>query len=1025
MFQEKNNWKFIQQLKYKSSMKRIFTKVSVFTFLCLLLANVALAQDITVKGVVRDQSDQTTIPGATVQVKGTTRTVQTDVNGNYTISAPTNGTLVFSFIGFTTRELPVNNQTTVNVTLGSATQDLEAVVVVGYGTQKRRDLTGAITSVSGEDIARQPATNPVASLQGKVAGLTVANSGQAGASPVVRIRGINSTNSASPLYVVDGILQDNIDYLNPGDIESIDLLRDPSSIAIYGLRGANGVIAVTTRKAARGKTRVSLQSNVGIQTVTDLIDVTDAEGFKKLYSAQLANQGAAPFDFSNYTANTNWQEQILQDAVINTNTLSISNTGEKTTTSISLGYNNQDGVLKYNNYQKYIARVSEEIRISDKIKIGTDLNGFHWIDNPAAATLNSALWAAPVIPIQQDENTYYATPSFQRVQVGNPVAALHRNNRNSINKGYRLVGSLYGEVNFLKDFTLRSVVYTDLGFNNTRGYSALPYTFINIGENGAPNTTTFDNSIRTSVRQQQEEFRKFQQDHTLTFNKLLGDHSITALAGFTSVTSSSTNINGNRSDLVLDIPNNPDFWYIGVVNPNNPGNYGGGGSNESNVGIFGRVNYSFANRYLLNATIRRDASSKFAPENRWGTFGSLGLGWVASEENFFKENIKGIDFLKVRAAWGKLGNSNGVPNYLYRPGISNASTAVFGENVFTAVQAAYIPDPNLHWEVVEGLDLGLDIRALTNRLNAEINYYNRTTTDILTSFPLPNETRSYFTNLGKITNRGVEVSIGWNDKIGEEFTYGVSGNFSYNKNVVNSIGNTSNFQIIGNSGANLTETGQSIGYFYGYRQVGIYQSTFDLGNSPSMSNSLPGDIAYSDVNGDGVISPADRTYLGTPFPPYNYGLSVNFGYKGFDMMIDGQGVAGNKIYTQRRTAVFAPLNFEANRLNAWTAPGTSNVEPIIDNSRGNNYLFSSYYLEPGDYFRLRNVQLGYTFGAEAFGKLPIQNVRLYISGQNIKTWSKVTGYSPEAQIGSITGGGADNGVYPVPAIYSFGLNVTF
>jgi hypothetical protein len=290
---------------------------------------------------------------------------------------------------------------------------------------------------------------------------------------------------------------------------------------------------------------------------------------------------------------------------------------------------------------------------------------------------------------------------------------------------------------------------------------------------------------------------------------------------------------------------------------------------------------------------------------------------------------------------------------------------------------------------------------------------------------LPNESRGYFTNLGKITNKGIEVTLGWNDKIGNDFTYSISPNFSYNENVVNSIGDKTNFQLIGNSGANLTVTGESIGHFYGYRQTGIYQSTADLTKTPSFTNSLPGDISYADINGDGAITAADRTYLGTPFPPYSFGFSISAAYKGFDATIDGQGVAGNKIYTQRRISNFAVLNYESNRLNAWTVPGSTNVEPIMDNSRGNNYLFSSYYLEPGDYFRLRTVQFGYTLSRNGGGFLGIQKARIYVNGQNIKSWSQVTGYSPEAQIGSILGGGADNGIYPVPAIYSVGINLTF
>ncbi|MGM9475385.1 SusC/RagA family TonB-linked outer membrane protein [Pedobacter sp. GSP4] len=1006
-------------------MKRIFTRISVLAGICLLAINVAFAQNITIKGTVTDGGDKSTIPSVSVLVKGTQTGTQTDATGAFSISAPANATLVFTFIGYVTQEIPVNNRTTINVVLVSSSKELEQVVVVGYGTQRKKDVTGSISSVKGEEIEKFAVTNPVAALQGKVPGMTISNAGSPGSAPTVRLRGIASTKDADPLYVVDGLLQDNIDYLNPNDIETIDVLRDASSTAIYGLRGANGVIAITTKRAARGKTTVNFQTTYGIQHVNNLIDVVDAAGFKKLYSAALANAGAAPFDFTNYTGDTNWQNQILRNAAINTNSLSISNNNEKSTTLVSLGYNNQDGVIKYNNYQKFIARLNEEIRITDNIKIGADLTGFHFRNQPTADVLNTAIRAVPIVPVDNGAGLYNTMPSFQRAQVGNPVYAIDRNNRTSINRGYRFNGSLYAEIKFLKDFTLKSTFYTDLGFNNVRSYTPLPYRVVNIGEGTTPTSTFLDATARTTINQNTFEGRKYQQDHTLNYDKVIkDDHRINAMIGFTSIFTSSTSLSGSRTDSTLKVPFDSNLWYLDAIARDNITTNGGGGAEESNAGVFGRVSYSYKNKYLLNATIRRDGSSRFAPQNRWGTFGSVGLGWVLSDEDFFKNNIKGIDFLKIRTAWGRLGNSKGVDPNLYQQTVSQASTAVFGENVYPAVDFTYIPDPNLHFEIVEGFDIGLDLRALNNRLSAELNYYNKTTDGILTSFVLPGENKTYFTNLGKLTNKGWELTLGWNDKIGEELTYNISGNFSYNKNIVNSIGNTSNFQITGNGGVNLTETGNSIGYFYGYRQVGIYQSTADLGRQPALSNSLPGDIAYEDLNGDGVITPADRTYLGTPFPPYSYGLSISFGYKGFDATVQGQGVAGNKIYTQRRTANFAQFNYESNRLNAWTGPGTSNVEPIIA-SRSNNLLFSSYFLESGSFFRLRNIQLGYTFNNQIFNKVGIQKLRLFVSGQNVKTWSKATGYSPEPQVGNILGGGADNGVYPIPAVYSVGLNVTF
>jgi TonB-linked SusC/RagA family outer membrane protein len=1008
-----------------NGMKKIFTKFSVLTVLCLLILDVAFAQNVTITGNVKDDSNGP-IPFATVMIKGTNKAVQTEVNGNYSISVPANATLVFSYLGFVSQEIIVAGKSKIDVTLKSDTQNLEQVVVVGYGTQKKRDLTGSISSVSGEEIAKMPAVNPLASLQGKVPGLTVVNSGDAGAQPVIRIRGISSTNSASPLYVVDGLLQDNIDYLNPADIESIDLLRDASSSAIYGLRGANGVIAITTKRAAKGQTRINFTSNVGVQKVLNTIDVTDAAGFKQLFSRQLANINAAPFDFTNYNANTDWQDLILRSAVINSNNLSFSNTGEKTTTLVNLGYNNQEGVLKNNNFERFTLRLSEEIRVSDKFKIGADFTGSHIMGQGSGVSLTNALWAAPIVPVQTDANTYYAMPTFQRAQVGNPIAALNRANRTSINKNFRFNGSIFAELKFLKDFTVRSTLYADYGFAYSRGYSRPPFSFINVGENGGPTTTVIDNQFRSTVSQSQSENHRYQQDHTLTYEKSLeGGHRITALAGFTTLRWAGSNVSGSRQDSTLVVPGDPDLWYLGVININNILNNSGGGSEEANAGAFARLSYTFKDRYLFNGTIRRDGSSRFSPANRWGTFGSVGLGWVASEEEFFKNNIKGINYLKLRASWGRLGNSNGVQPNLYQQGLSTGATAVFGENVYTAVQNAYIPDPNLRYEIVQGLDLGLDLRAFNSRLNAEINLYDKTTDGILTSFPLLAGQLPFFTNLGKINNKGIEVSLGWSDKIGSDFTYTLSGNFSYNKNRVESLGNTTEFQITGNSGVNLTNTGYSIGYFYGYKQIGIYQTAREMLTQPAFTNSLPGDVMYADLNGDGMISPLDRTYLGTPFPPYSFGTSISLGYKGFDALIEGQGVAGNEIYTQRRTSNFATLNYERNRLNAWTTPGSTNVEPILDNTRGNNFLFSSYYLEPGDYFRLRTIQLGYTFGAKMLAKTGIKSIRTFISGQNLKTWTQATGYSPEAQIGSILGGGADNGVYPVPAIYTFGLNVNF
>ncbi|NCI46466.1 TonB-dependent receptor [Sediminibacterium soli] len=984
---------------------------------------------IDISGKVTDENGAP-LENVAVAVKGAGRGTNTNAAGDWQLrGVDDKATLVFSYVGYTPQEVPVNGRTVIpTLSLVRENTQLEQVVVIGYGTQRRRDLTGTITTVKGDDVAKMPATNPVSSLQGRVAGLTIVNSGRAGSSPTVRIRGVNSTNNSDPLYVVDGVFQTNIDYLNPADIESMEILRDPSSIAIFGLQGGNGVIVVTTKRAPKGRTRVAFQTSVGLQHVSRKVPVTDAAGFRKLYSAQLANLGAAAFDYTNYTANTNWQDQVLRDAFMTNNNLSISNSNDKTTTLFNIGYNNQDGVIKNDNYRKYIVRLNQELRLNKNIRIGGDVTGFYWVQQSPQDVLNNALWAAPIVPIQRDATTYYSMPSFQRAQVGNPVATINRFRNTAVNKGYRFIGSAFAEVKFLDHFTVKSTFYTDLGFNGSRSYTPLPYSFVNLGEGATPTTVTFDNSAKTGVSQTQAEFRKFQQDHTLTYDNTFGDHHVTALLGFTTLYSGSTFVNGNRRDTLLNIPNNPNYWYLNIANQANPGTYAGSGGEEAYMSYLARVNYTFKNRYLLNLTYRRDGSSKFAPSQRWGNFYSVGAGWVVSDEKFAANSIsKVVDFLKLRAAWGQVGSAMGTGTNLYLPVLNTSSVGVFGTNVYSSVSPAYVPDPNLHWEVVNGLDIGLEFRAVKNKLTGDINFYDRTTKDILTFITLPGSAGdySYYTNLGNISNRGIELSLGWKDDIGKYFTYSISANGSYNKNKVASIGNNINFQLLGNGGVNKTETGQSIGYFYGYRQTGVYQSTADMDKLARFTNSLPGDIAYADINGDGVITPADRTYLGSPFPKFNFGFNVSLGYRNWDLILEGQGVAGNKIYTQRRTATFAVLNYESNRLNAWTTPGSTNVEPILDNTRANNFLFSSYYLEPGDYFRIRTVQLGYSFGEKRFSSIGIKQLRLYLSGQNLATFTKATGYTPEVALGSPIASGADNGTYPVPSIYTFGLNVTF
>jgi TonB-linked SusC/RagA family outer membrane protein len=513
----------------------------------------------------------TALTGVSVQIKGTTKGTLTNVEGQYSINTSETDVLVFSYVGYTTQEQPVNGRTEINVTLVTANAELTQVVVIGYGTQKKRDLTGSIAVVSGDAVSKMPSTNPVASLQGKVAGLTIVNSGRAGSSPTVRIRGVNSTNNADPLYVVDGIQQTNIDYLNQADIETIEVLKDPSSISIYGLQGGNGVIIITTKRAKKGQTTINFQSNTGIQRVTDKIAVVDSKGFQKLYSQQLKNVGAAPFNFTSFTGNTNWQDEIFRSAVLTSNSLSIASSTEKSITYLNVAYSDQEGVEKFDRYQKYIARLNEEVHLTNNIRIGGEISGLYFKQSPSVGGIeNEALWAVPIIPIKASPGYYYATPSFQS-QVANPVSLIDGSIGHTLNSGYRFTGNLFAEIKFLKHFTWKSTFYTDLGFNQSRGYTPLPFSFIHIPEDGTNVYDTTTTLTHTSVNQSSETFKTYQQDHLLTFDKIFGGHHITALAGFSTLYHYNEFINGNRTDTTLNIPDDPMFYYINIVNTSNPG----------------------------------------------------------------------------------------------------------------------------------------------------------------------------------------------------------------------------------------------------------------------------------------------------------------------------------------------------------------------------------------------------------------------------------------------------------------------
>jgi TonB-linked SusC/RagA family outer membrane protein len=977
-------------------------------------------QTINVSGIVSGAEDGIPLPGATVLIKGTTTGTVTGVNGKYTLqNVPPDAMLVFSFVGRLTEEQQVNGRTVIDITLVTDVTSLDEVVVVGYGTQRKRDVTGSIVSVKGEDLQSKPLSNPISLLQGSIPGVVVTNRGAAGESPYVRIRGVGSISNTNPLFIVDGIFTDNVDFVNPNDITSMEILKDPSSLAMFGVQGANGVIIISTKRAKKGETNINVNSYAGYQEVTNKIKVTNAEEFKMLYNEEMKNRKSPEYDFSRYTANTDWQDLVLRKAFITNNNISVSSGTDNNQIAFNINYFKQEGVLKYEDYQRITAHLNDEMKVNKFLKVGCDINFSRWDKNPATADLASAVRALPVEGPMVDTGAgagrwYSALPALQSQQLFNPVANMEIFKGKTINQGYRLVGSAFAELNFLKYFTWKSVFYTDLGFSEKRTYT--PKYFV--GDSLSPvhyNTTT-------GIAEERYNYPSWQVDHTLTYsNTFRTKHSVKILAGMTAQYDGERYIKGDRQGINIDILDDPIYWYLDVGTPNINEHNSSGGKEQSFISYLFRVNYAYANKYLLNLSYRRDGTSKFSPSHQWGNFPSVGAGWVLSEESFMKSQ-QIFDFVKLRVSWGMLGNDK-IGDYLYYPLLNTGVNGIFGENVYPAARLDVQPDEDIHWEVVKGTDAGIEFTALNRRLKVESDYYDRKTNDILVQIQVPGPAGvvDLLTNAGTILNRGVEISLNWTDNITNNLTYRIGGNLTTIHNEVLSIGDNVGYNIT--NGPARTTVGQPIGAFYGYVQEGVFQNQAELDSVPHLRKQGVGDLRFKDLDGNDTLNTKDRTFLGSPTPDLTYGISLGLSYKNFDLNIDMQGVAGNYIYRQWATANWAVLNYPAGRLERWHGEGTSNSEPILNSKSVGYYENSSYWVDKGDYFRIRNIYLGYNFGSRFCSHLRLKGGKIYLNIQNLKTFSNAVGYSPEVGGDNPTHFGVDDITYPIPATYSIGLNV--
>lgn len=861
----------------------------LITCVMLLFAITSMAQNkITISGVVTDKTGETVI-GASVRVKGQeSKGSITDINGKYQIvDVASNTTLIFSYIGMREQEIAVNGRSTINVKMEEDSQLIDEVVVVGYGSAKKRDLTGSIVTVKADEIASKPSTNPLASIQGKVAGVQVVNTGRAGQDPEIRVRGTNSINGFKPLYVVDGLFTDNINYLNTADIESMEILKDPSSLAIFGVRGANGVIIITTKRAKIGKTMVNINSSVGWKVIYDRVGVTNAEEFKMLYNEQLISQGSDPYDYTQWAGNTDWQDEIFQTGFLTNNNVSITGATDKSKFYLGLGYVMEEGSIKTEKLNKFTVNLNSEYSVTDFLRFGFQLNGVR-AKYPDAKGVDGALKAAPIAPTHDLESGLIHTlPDFQRAQVWNPLIETELRGAHNKSENYRVAGNVFGEIDILKNLTFKATFSMDYASSQGRSYSPLIYVYNPDVEGGKERLTE-----RESVNQSKSTSLAAQSDYVLTYLGQFGNHGLTLTAGLTTNYNESSSLSGGRSQLAgygILVGDDPDRWWLSTIDDISTATNGGSQSDRFTMSYLFRALYNYKNRYLLNASFRRDGSSVFYKTgNTWDNFYSFGAGWVMTEEKFM-QNQNVINFLKLKGSWGVLGSQNTGSSYPAYATIVSSGSAVFGDNIIAGKGPNKLISPTLGWERNYSWEVGFDMHMFNDRLQLSPVYYNKTTKDMLTSIPGIAGTVPGLQNVGEIRNRGFELSASWNDKIGEDWRYGLGANLSTIDNKVLSLVNK-DYNII--SGPSRVSEGYPIGYFYGYKVEGVYQNEDDIRFSPinSVGSVTPGDLKFADVDGNGKITDNDRTMIGNPTPDFTYGFNVNLGWKNLDLTVDMMGV---------------------------------------------------------------------------------------------------------------------------------------
>jgi len=1011
----------------------IYSKFLIFLIAAFNILN-ALAQERTITGKVTDSNTSDPLTGATVHILGTSTGTIADAEGNYTIEVTSeNDVLVFAFIGYKKKEIKVNGSSVINVQLERDIKMLEEMVVIGYGTVRKSDLTGAVGSVKAEEILKITSPNPEQGLQGKVAGVQITStSGTPGAIPTVRVRGVGTFNNSSPIFVVDGIILDDISFLNSADIESLEVLKDASATAIYGSRGANGVIIITTKSGEEGmdKPQFSYSGEYGFQQVAKKIDLLTGKEFG------IISNEIKPGSYNNVDIlpNTDWQDIIFDIAPIQNHQLSITGATKMSAYYVGIGYFNQKGIIEKSEFERFTIKLNNKYFLAKKFELGNNLTITPTKQRLAPNATYAVYRAQPLL------EPYYDDGSFGVVHnVGNPLADIA--NSNNFKKGLRGVGNFYAQANLTEAISLRSSFGIDASYKKTENFTPA-YTVYN--PDGT--ATQQDNQLSDLVKEQKESL-SWLWENTVSFNKRFGKNYLSAVAGYTMQRTSSEELKISGENILRD---ESDFWYISpayILDPVNNINKLQDIENKVDPNLYFsmtswlfRANYTYNDKYILTATFRRDGSSKFRKENRYSNFPSFAAGWNIGKEGFVN-NIEILSKLKIRGSWGIIGNEK-IAYFDRYARVQSDIIAVFGTPDASIPAASYGKSGNqeLVWESTTQTDIGLEIGLFENKLSGEFDFYTRTTDDILVELSTPGHIgnglgQKIRYNAASVLNRGIEFTVNWQETR-NKFKYNITvlGSTIYNE--VLAIGGSQGIDsiLIGGHLGNgqpvtLSRVGLPIGSFYGYKTDGIFQNQSELDAYPHLSQAGIGDLRFEDVNGDSVLNGEDRTNIGSPIPKFIYGFSLGAEYKGFDLSIDFQGQIGNKIFNGKEVVRPDPYNFEKHVMERWTGEGSTNSEPR-PSFGGYNYLPSDRFIQDGSFLRLRNVSLGYTLPS-SITQDRIKTARIYIKGTNLFTWTKFTGYTPEIGSSDVSNGGdvlsngIDKGIYPITKIYAIGINLIF